>query len=118
MTEKRKTDNVAQLPLTEDLFFEFIRTKFPYANWPAGWNIHDDTDARLAASWLIHLLQELNSFLLEKGEKQKNLNLSRVPKSTKPTIKTTRREQVQAMKDLEYTETEDKKLDRLKDKKV
>jgi hypothetical protein len=103
MTE-RKSDKVAQLPLTEEMFFQFIREKFPYANWPAGWNIHDETDARLAASWLIHLLQELNAYLLAQGEKQKNLNLSRVPKTTKPVVRTTRKQQIQTLKDLEIME--------------
>lgn len=72
---------VAQTPLTEDLFYEFIRTKFPYSIWPTGWNINDETDARLAASWLLGCLQELNKFLLEKQERAKNLDETRVPKS-------------------------------------
>jgi hypothetical protein len=83
MTTKRKSDVVADMPLTEELFFKFIKTKFPYSVWPTSFNVHDDTDARLAASWLLKVLQELNAFLLEEGDVKKNLDITRVPTSKK-----------------------------------
>jgi len=94
---------VTKMPLTEELFFEFIRTKFPYSTWPEGWNIHDTADAQLAASWLLHLLQELNAFLLEKEEVIKNMNETRVPvpRVTKKAPKMDRKETLKAMKELE-----------------
>ena len=63
MATRRKV--ASNLPITEDLFMEFLKKEKVLKAYPFLLNRATSTELMIAASWLLNLLQRLNDFLLE-----------------------------------------------------
>ncbi len=64
----RRSHKVSTLPVTEELFMEFLKENKVLKGFPFYLERADSTTLKLAATWLLNLLQSLNSFLLEKEQ--------------------------------------------------